>query len=586
MRIMRRLWPYWRPGLPLVLLSLVQIALAAGIGVLTPRIVGWMVDHVLIAGNWDWLLPGAAAVVGAAALQGVLRFSQRFTMEIVSQRVIYQIRSDLYRHLQSLSFAFYDKAQTGELMSRVTADVETLRMASGMGIVNGLMHFGTVTGIIISMFWMDWRLALVSLAFFPFLLHAITVFSGKARPAWRAVQNQTAQLSAVIQENISGVRVVRAFAREDEEIAKFLAQNRAFQEKNLRAIRLQAFWTNYMNFLTAVGAVCVLWYGGLRVIEGAVTVGVLVAFNTYVANLVHPVRNLGWIITVFTRAAVGTQRILELLDTRSDVEEKPGAKALGRVRGEVVFENVSFRYGEGDQKVLDGVDLRVRPGQKVAILGMTGSGKSTLVHLIPRFYDPTEGRVLIDGVDVRDVTLESLRANMAIMLQETFLFSTTLKENIAYGKPDATMEEIIAAAKAAQIHDFIMSLPDGYDTVVGERGVGLSGGQKQRVAIARALLLDRPILIMDESTSAVDVQTEHLIQKAMVRLMEGRTSFVIASRLSTVRGADVVVVLEEGRIAEMGTHEELVRRDGLYRKIYELQLKPAEEAAVRKGVAV
>lgn len=584
-RYLRRLWPYYRKRWVPVGLSLAQILLASGLALAQPQIIRYVVDSVLTDGNWQWLVPGALAVVAAALVQGLLRFGQRYTMELVSQQMIYELRSRIYQHLQSLSFTFYDKAQTGELMSRVTADVEQVRQAAGMGVVNGLMHVGTVLGIIVAMFLMDWRLALASLLFMPLLLNAISRFSRHSREAWKRVQDQTAQLSATIQENISGVRVVRAFAREEEEVGKFQVQNGQFQTFNLRAIRLMAFWTNYMNFLTALGAISVLWYGGRLVIQDQITVGTLIAFNAYVAQLLNPVRMLGWIMAMFTRAAAGLQRIFELLDTRSDLRVKPDAQVLGRVTGAVRLEGISFSY-EGGERVLEQIDLDVKPGQRVAILGLTGSGKSSLVNLIPRFYDPTEGRVLLDGIDVRDVTLESLRQNMAIVLQETFLFSTTIKENIAYGKPEATMEEIISAARAAQIHDFIASLPEKYETAVGERGVGLSGGQKQRVAIARAILTDNPILILDESTSAIDVQTEHLIQAAMDEVMQRRTAFVIASRLSTVMTADLVLVVEQGKIVQRGTHAELIEQEGLYRTIYELQLKPAAELASRKGVAV
>jgi ATP-binding cassette, subfamily B, multidrug efflux pump len=581
MRMLRRLWPYWRSGWMLILLSICQIGLVALLGVMSPQIVRWVIDHVIVQGNWQWLLPGAAAVVIAALIQGLLRFGQRYTMELVSQRVIYEIRSALYQRLQSLSFSFYDTAQTGELMSRVTADVEALRMASGMGVVNGLMHASTVVGIIIAMFIMDWRLALVSLAFFPVLLWAVTRFSSLVRPAWMSIQAETAQLSATIQEAIAGVRVVRAFAREDEEIEKFRKRNQNFQEMNLKAIRLQSFWMNFMNFLTATGAVAVLWYGGHRVMAGLISVGTLIAFNTYVANLVGPVSNLGFIISIIIRAGAAAERIFEILDTRSEVAEKPGAIVLDRLQGEVVFDGVTFRYNRGEP-VLENVNLTVKPGQRIAILGMTGSGKSTLVNLIPRFYDPSEGAVTVDGHDLRDLNIESLRHNIGIVLQETFLFSTTLRENIAYGRPDATMDEVIGAAKAAQIHDFILTLPEQYETEVGERGVGLSGGQKQRMAIARALLRDCPILVLDESTSAVDVQTEHEIQAAMDRVMQGRTAFVIASRLTTVMTADLVVILERGRIVQTGTHAELIQEPGLYQDIYQLQLKPTEALQAQK----
>lgn len=469
MKILRRLWPYYRSQWFMVMLSLLQIGIAISLGVAAPLIVRWVVDRVLVEGNWGWLLPGALAVVGASMVQGVLRFGQRYTMESVSQRVIFQVRSDLYRHLQELSFGFYDQAQTGELMSRVTADVEALRQASGMGVVNGLMHSGTIVGIVIAMFGMNWKMALVSLTFFPFLLHAVRQFSIKVRPAWYEIQRETAAMSALIQENLAGVRVVRAFAREREEIARFKKQNERFQERNLKAIRMQSFWSQYMNFLTAIGAVCVLWFGGHQVIAGAMTVGTLIAFNSYVANLSGPVGNLGFIVSILVRAGASAQRVFELLDARSDVQDAPGARRLGALKGHVRFENVAFSYGSSEPVLAD-INLEAKPGMRVAILGMTGSGKSSLINLIPRFYDPTGGRVLIDGHDIRAVTLESLRSNIAMVLQETFLFSTTLRENIAYGKPDATMAEVIAAAKAAQIHEFIMGLPAEYETEVGERG--------------------------------------------------------------------------------------------------------------------
>lgn len=597
MHLFKRLWPLYRPGLPLVVLSLVQIALVSFLSTAQPQIIRFVTDLVLEDGQWQYLVPGALAVIGVAVVQGGLRFGQRYTMELVSTRVVARLRAQVYSHLQRLSFAFYDQAQTGELMSRATADVDAVRMAAGMALVNGLTHLGSITAVVVAMFLMDWRLAVVSLLFLPLLVHAIARFQAGSRAAWGEVQAKTAHLSATLQENISGVRVVKAFAREEGEIARFREANESFQAANLRAIRLSAFWTNYMNFLTAVGAVAVLWYGGRRAIDGAISVGTLVAFNAYVTQLVGPVRMLGMAISHFTRAAAALQRIFALLDTPVEIADRPGAVDIaeaaastegdcagsaaagarpGRVAGRVTFEGVSFRYA-GGVTVLQDIDLDVSPGTKVAVLGLTGSGKSTLLRLIPRFYDPTAGRVLIDGVDVRAVTLASLRRQVAIVPQETFLFSTTLRENIAYGRPDASREEIEAAARAAQIHDFIQSLPEGYETVVGERGVGLSGGQKQRIAIARALLTDAPILLLDESTSAVDVATERLIQQALDRLMAGRTTFIIASRLSTVMKADLVLVLEDGRIAARGTHDELIRRDGLYRRIYELQLRPVEE---------
>jgi ABC-type multidrug transport system fused ATPase/permease subunit len=571
MKLLRRIWPYYRSSLALVIVSFLLIAFAAALGVLQPRVIGIVVDRVLRDGQWSYLLPGAGAVVAISAIQGLLRYFQRTTMEKVSQQMIYELRSKVYEHLQGLSFRFFDQAQTGDLMSRVTADVEAVRMAAGMGVVNGTMHFSTVVLTIISMLLLNWKLALVSLVFLPFLLDAIRRFTRLTRPSWMQVQVQTAEMTNILQENLSGIRLIRAFGRESGQMAQFTERNERFLQVNLRAIRLSAFWSNYIGFLTAIGSVLVLWYGGRMAIIGQITVGGLIAFNAYVANLPNPIRMIGQISNNFTRAAAGLTRIFELLDTESEVREPEGARSAGRLTGAVTFETISFAYGS-DRPVLKGIDLAIQSGQRVAILGLTGSGKSSLINLIPRFYDPTAGRVLVDGIDVRDLTLDSLRHNIGNVSQESFLFSTTLRENIAYGRPDATMEEIIAAAQAAQIHDWIITQPNGYETVVGERGTGLSGGQRQRIAIARALITDAPILLLDESTSAVDMETERRINAAMDRAMERRTAFIIASRLSTVMAADLVLVLEEGQIVQRGTHAELLAEEGLYRTIYEMQL--------------
>lgn len=555
----------------MVIFSFLCIGAAAALGVAQPRAIGIVVDRVLRDGNWGYLLPGAATVVALSLVQGILRYFQRMTMESVSQRMIYSLRSTVYGHLQQLSFRFFDQAQTGDLMSRVTADVEAVRMAAGMGLVNGTMHLSTVVFTIVSMLILDWKLALISLLFMPFLVDAVRRFIKVTRPSWMEVQVETAEMTNNLQENLSGVRLVRAFAREAGQVEIFKERNERFLEVNLRAIRLNAFWSNYIVFLTAIGSVLVLWFGGRQVIRGEVSIGDLIAFNAYIAALPNPIRMLGNIINNFTRAGAGLTRIFELLDTESDVQERPDAKAAGRLSGAVTFENVSFSYGKG-RPVLKEIGLEIKPGMRVAILGLTGSGKSSLINLIPRFYDPTEGRILVDGTDIRELTLDSLRHNIGIVQQESFLFSTSLRENIAYGRPDASMAEIIQAAKLAQIHDWIETLPEGYETVVGERGTGLSGGQRQRMAIARALLTDAPILLLDESTSAVDMETERKISAAMDQVMQRRTAFIIASRLSTVMSADLVLVLEEGRIVQRGTHEELLEQPGLYRTIYEMQL--------------
>jgi len=422
---------------------------------------------------------------------------------------------------------------------------------------------------------LNWRLTLISMVTVPVLAWRVQVYATKVRPMFTQIQQQVAVVNTRIQENIAGQRVVKAFARKQYEIDKFERDNMELLHRSIRAERLSAINWSLMRLLTEMSLAIILWYGGRQVISTELTLGTLMSFNMLLGQLLGPIRMLGWQVSMVQRTIASGERIFEILDTQADVRDKPGAKPIGEIEGRVTFENVSFAY-DGVNMVLKNINLDVSPGETVAILGGTGSGKTTLINLIPRFYDVTEGRILIDGVDIRDVTIESLRRQIGIVTQETFLFSASLRDNIAYGKPEATDEEIIEAAKAAHIHDFIMSLPDGYDTLIGERGVGLSGGQKQRVAIARALLMDAKILLLDESTSSVDVETEMQIQQAFSKLLKDRTAFIIAQRLSTVRDADRVIVLDNGRIVEEGTHEELLQLGGIYTAIYNLQFRPQE----------
>lgn len=557
-----------------IAMTLVVPVLAA----LSPWVLMWVVDGILEPGRWGLLPWGALMLVAVAAVQGVFRFLQRYWMQYVAQRVTYDLRNRLFGHLQQLSFSFYDQAQTGQIMSRLTIDVETVNRFVAMGIMgmgNSLLQVLITLGVLLRL---NWRLTLVSMAVLPLLVHAVVEFGRRVRPLWRQIHQQMAVLNAYLQESLAGIRVVQSFAREDLEMEKFTAQNRLYMDMTMKALRGAAFWGPYMNFLGAAGTALVLGYGGREVMLGRLTVGGLVAFTSYLGQLMMPIRQLGFLVNLTSRGTAAAGRLFELLDTPAEVREKPGAIAMPPFRGHVRFENVSFRYRSG-VRALEDINLEVLPGQTVVILGPTGSGKSSLIHLIPRFYDVERGRVLIDGVDVRDMTLDSLRRQIGVVTQETFLFSASIRENIAYGRPEASLDEVIRAAKAAHIHDFIMSLPRGYDTVIGERGVGLSGGQKQRVAIARALLMDARILLFDESTSSVDAETEYRIQQEFVRLLRDRTSFIIAQRLSTVRAADLIVVLDQGRIVATGTHEELIRSSPLYRKIYQTQLGGSLEEA-------
>jgi ATP-binding cassette subfamily B protein len=571
-----RLAGFLRPYLLMVVGSLALVLFVSGLGIAQPLVIRWTIDTVLLGKRYNLLPLAALAVVGIAVVRGLLTFGQRYSMEYIGQKAVFDIRNRLYFHMQQLSFSFYDKAQTGQLMSRLVSDVNTVQRLLGMGFINLTSNAFTLVAVLLILLGLDWRLTLVSMSVLPLLLHAVFTFSKKVRPLFWRVQDQMAVLTTDLQENLTGIKVVKAFAREDHELQKFDRENKEYMDRNLKSIRMIAFYGPYMNFLSGIAATLILWYGGREVIGNVLTLGSLVAFNSYLLQLMHPIRMLGMLVGLVERGISSGDRIFDILDTKADVADRPGARELPPVRGEVVLEDVWFSY---DKKtpVLEGVSLRAPAGSTVAILGATGSGKSTVIHLIPRFYDVARGRVLIDGHDVRDVTLDSLRRQIGIVTQETFLFSASIKDNIAYGRPEATDQEIAAAARAAHVHDFIASLPQGYNTVIGERGVGLSGGQKQRVAIARALLMDARIVLLDESTSNVDVETEMQIQKAFSDLLRDRTSFIIAQRLSTVRTADRIIVLDKGKVAEEGAHEDLLELGGVYAQIYEMQFRSQED---------
>ena len=489
MDIVARLMGYMKPYWPRVVAIILLMFIGTGLVMLQPKIIQWTFDYVYDEGNWHLLMWMALAVVAACALEGIVNYAQRLLREWVGQRAIYDMRNDIYHHLQNLSFSFYDTAQTGQLMSRATSDVEQLRRFLSFGAANLINNGLTFFFVLFTLLNMHWQLTLLSLSTMPFLLWSVAAFNTRVRPRYRIIQEQMADLTTTLQENISGIRVVRAFAQEEREIDKFQQENWQYLEENIITARLRAFYGPLMSFITGLGSTIILWYGGRQVILGHLTLGQMIAFNALLGRLIRPVRMLGWLVNMFSQATAAGERVFEILDTQPDVQDSPDAIELPVIQGHVRFENVSFSY-DGVNRVLHNINIEAKPGQTVALLGGTGSGKSTAINLIPRFYDVDEGAVTIDGIDVRDVTIESLRKQIGIVLQETFLFSDSIYENIAYGRADATMEEVIAAAKAARIHDFIVSMPDGYDTLVGERGVGLSGGQKQRVAIARALLLD------------------------------------------------------------------------------------------------
>ena len=572
MEVLRRLLAACRPQRVLLALGMLFGLLNNFSGLLPSVLIQRAIDVAIPRGDAKMLVGLAVAVTVLALARSVTIFLTVYCTESSAQRTCFQIRNRLFDHLQRLSFRFYDQAQTGQLMSRATSDVDALRRFLGFGLATILSNVVVFCGVLAICFHIDPTLSLVAMVTLPAMVATSVVYSRKLRPTYTAVQQQTANLTTALQENIVGIRLVKTFAREGWERKRVAKEARALSDLNLEAARISAFYSPLLDFLTAVGATAVFLVGGWQVMHGALKLGQLVQFNLLLFQLINPVRSLGSMLNTTQNAVASGARIFEIMDMQAEVQTSPDAVPLADVEGEVRFENVGFRYTPKDAPVLQGITLHVRPGETVAILGATGSGKSTILQLLPRFYDPTEGHLFLDGHDLRTVTLESLRANIGIVAQESFLFSESLRANIAYGKPNATAAEVEAAAEAAQIHDFIVSLPDGYDTLVGERGITLSGGQKQRMAIARALLMNPKVLVLDDSMASVDTQTEAAIQRALALLMQGRTTFLIAQRLSTVKLADRVVVLQDGCIVEQGTHAELLRRDGFYADLMRSQL--------------
>lgn len=568
--------PYWRQ----LLLSFICLALTTVASLVIPKVLGTSLDTVLKAGEKSYLWIAAAIILGSSLIRGLSGYGNRYLNQVISQEVSYDIRNGIYSHLQKLSFAYHDQAQTGNLMSRATADIEAVRMWVGDGILTLFQTIFQIIGISIILLLVDWKLAIWCLIFMPPIAWLAISTSNRLRPVWLHVQQLIAGLGTTLQESMAGVRVVKAFSRQKEEGLKFGADAKELYDEQISATRVQAFNQALMSMLLGLPTVIVLWYGGRQVIAGALTFGGVTQFILYLGQLAMPIRRLGMIANMLSRSISAGERIFEILDTESPVKEKPGAKDIGKLTGQISFENVSFSYNSA-APAIDNISFNVKPGQLVALLGGSGSGKSTLINLVSRFYDVSKGRITVDGTDVRDVTLASLRKNIGIAQQDVFLFSATIRDNIAYGIPEASLEQIIEAAKAAQINNFIQSLPDGYNTWVGERGHTLSGGEKQRVAIARTLLVNPSILILDDSTSSVDAETERLIRLALDKLIQGRTTFVITHRLPLIKKADIILMLKDGHIEEMGTHDELMAKNGLYKQTYLAQLADTQEAITR-----
>lgn len=570
-RALKYIKPYWKRGLAAGICTII----AAGGTAYLPFVIKDMVDQVLSEKNTTMLNWIVLSIIVVFVIRGIAYYGQSYLMNYVGQRVIIDIRKAVFEKLQRLSMSFYDKHKTGTIMSYVTNDVSALQSAMVDNVVEMITETVILVASIVMMIYLDWMLFLVTFATFPVVLFFIDNFGKRIRKSGSRIQEAAADITSVLQEVASSPRVIKSFVREGYEVDRFDKENMNNFRANMKYAQLSSTLTPTIEFVAAVGVSIILWYGGNSVINGSITAGSLVAFLTYAVNISNPIKRLSRVIGNIQKALAAAQRVFDVLDLPEDIKNAPDAKALPKVRGDVRFNDVSFAYNENEE-VLSHVSFEVKPGEMVAFVGPSGAGKSTVASLLPRFYDAINGSITIDGQDIRKVTLDSLREQVGIVPQETVLFNGSVYDNILYGRLDATREEVEAAAKAANAHDFIMQLPDGYETMLGDRGMNISGGQRQRISIARAILKNPQILILDEATSALDTESERVVQEALDRLMVGRTSFVIAHRLSTIKNADKIMVLEKGQLIEQGNHDELMAMDGLYAHLYKIQYRSKE----------
>ena len=584
MKTIKRVLMYFRPYLGMFILSVVSLTLLTLLGLMRPKLTQIFIDKVVYGKDASLIPKIATALILIAVFRGIFRYVQGVLSEKVAMNSIADIRKDLFNHLMGLPYEYYDKARTGELMSRISGDVRSVKHLLGEGLLEFYDAILTFVVVFFLLLRLNWQLTLVSLASMPFLFYTTTSFASKIRPAYTKIREQMADMSTTIQENVTGVRVVKAFNNQEMEKTKFDKDNKGNFIKRLFAVNIRAKYIPIIHFFGGVSSVVIIWYGGYQVIIDNLSPGELVQCYSYIFSLIWPIRRLALLINFFQRADAAAQRVFEVLDVSPNIINTHNAHNLKAVRESISFNNVSFSYDESN--VLSDINIHVEAGQTIGILGETGSGKSSLVSLICRFYDVNEGSITIDGLNVKDLNINSLRQQIGIVNQDIFLFSASIKENIAFGSCNASHEDIVEAAKIAQAHDFIMAMENGYDTLVGERGIGLSGGQKQRIAIARSLVRKPNILILDDATSSVDMETEFAIQRDIAKVLHNKTTFIIAHRISSIKDADMIYVFKQGKIIEQGTHNELLNKNGYYNSIFKDQFKEREILAnfIKEGV--